>query len=504
MFCPYCGEEASEEHRFCMKCGKAFPSKPPAEEPEERFCDLCLTELSPEKTALVSAAEMRTIALNGFGGEIALWKELTTVDRQKKFRQLTLVNNTPWAICEVCRAKTRPFSGKPDEVASNELFRDAAIKPILDALNRQGKDKSAASPSPPAPKSPAEQPPFRRSTPVRVFYALLGAALLFFAIGFLSDAYRVISLPHWSDLAHRTTWETIVAADNGMNLSIGLFLVALALLTINSAFMGQRRTGPVDWLMSLASSHTAIPIFVLLVALVLLVKGWFFETYYYRDAEAAATAFAKPEMKEPTNTGDLLFAIDEGGYTHMAKITPELVRAFDRHSVRINPYEQNKHEPPLPGVLPILFLFAVWTYTVIPLFRQRVRNNATSRMILIVGLIGFYVIWWCASGNRGIFWEDGDLHPEWVVGSIILTIAALTFLMILYAKLRDPLVAAGVKDGWISIFFLANLGATAGIHWVSFSSPGHPIWLWLPAYLVPASLCWLISSEVLKDEGKGS
>ena len=79
----------------------------------EPLCDICAGSLRPGERYLVSPAEMRVIARNGFGRHVSLWGNLPLNERESKFYQLAITDDTDWALCPTCHQHTRSFAIAP-------------------------------------------------------------------------------------------------------------------------------------------------------------------------------------------------------------------------------------------------------------------------------------------------------------------------------------------------------------------------------------------------------
>ena len=74
------------------------------------LCDICARGLRPGERHVVSPSEMRVIARNGFGRHVSLWGNLPLNERESKFYQLAIADDTDWALCPACYQHTRDFA----------------------------------------------------------------------------------------------------------------------------------------------------------------------------------------------------------------------------------------------------------------------------------------------------------------------------------------------------------------------------------------------------------
>lgn len=61
---------------------------------EVPVCDACGTGVSPEHNHILSPPELRIIAGNGYGRHLKLWGDIAPSERESKFYQLSITNDT--------------------------------------------------------------------------------------------------------------------------------------------------------------------------------------------------------------------------------------------------------------------------------------------------------------------------------------------------------------------------------------------------------------------------
>lgn len=91
-------------------------------------CDLCGENLAQADASLVSPADMRIIAGNGYGDRLKVWPDLELDQRRTKLYQLAIFNDNDWAVCRKCFIETRAFAVDLGEGLSHEEFRKLAVK----------------------------------------------------------------------------------------------------------------------------------------------------------------------------------------------------------------------------------------------------------------------------------------------------------------------------------------------------------------------------------------
>ena len=136
-FCSQCGKPVEPELDFCSNCGAevAGDNGSGGEQAAEgtQRCDLC-GEFMRGEGQIVSPEEMRIIAGNDYGKELTIGQEMPPAQRAAKLYQLALVNETDWLVCNRCFQATREYAVDEDEGPSHEMFREMALKPLMDAM----------------------------------------------------------------------------------------------------------------------------------------------------------------------------------------------------------------------------------------------------------------------------------------------------------------------------------------------------------------------------------
>ncbi|HEY2587286.1 MAG TPA: hypothetical protein VGI81_16185 [Tepidisphaeraceae bacterium] len=214
---------------------------------------------------------------------------------------------------------------------------------------------------------------------------------------------------------------------------------------------------------------------------------------YHADADDAVAAFEADAVHVFQNAGGFLFGtgLHNDQITHIAAITPELVRALDRKARNV--YTLKPTEVPLPGWLPLVLLLGIAI--------AGLAGRGGGWTAALFGLLNLYMVWWSVAVTHGVMPPPDDV-PETRIDAfefsfklVCLVAAAVPFTWIVCGRLQDAARAErpALSARWASIYYLVQSGAIGGIFLVSQRTAGTPVGLWLLAYLALGSLCWMAS-----------
>ncbi|MCI0418073.1 MAG: tetratricopeptide repeat protein, partial [Acidobacteria bacterium] len=79
---------------------------------------------------IVTPYELRVIAGNGYGRHLNLWGDIMPNERESKFYQLTITNDTDWVLCPSCYQETREYAVDQSGGLSHEDFRELLMKSL--------------------------------------------------------------------------------------------------------------------------------------------------------------------------------------------------------------------------------------------------------------------------------------------------------------------------------------------------------------------------------------
>lgn len=227
LYCPHCGGEVKRGAEFCLQCGGELPTEiresaaptqapTPSDPAGQLICDICAAKLDPGDQRIVSPSGMRIIAGNHYGRNIILWGQIPPEERDTKFYQLTLMNDTPWGLCPSCYDKTRAYAEDKEGGLSHDDFREFVMKPLWEAA---GIDvKAAPSPRPPAPAAaaPADS---HRNQQSRKKGGSLRAGFLLIAILILSAGGMLLYLRARPPQPKQPAGDAQAFFDQGVNLT---------------------------------------------------------------------------------------------------------------------------------------------------------------------------------------------------------------------------------------------------------------------------------------------
>ena len=509
------------------------------------LCDVCGAETPEHGSTWLSPGLMRVLSEDGYGMPDGVWQDLDPADRREKLLNLTSTYETPWTLCPACLQSVHAFLVERDSEETEDRSHAA----------QRGAQKE-------------EIPAYRRVSNViaRIFFFCLSLVLFLYGIGHLINCNETLTLPGMA-LRPGHVLPAYLDPRNGLQLSLGLVLVCLGLLVLNTSL--RRKRGPIDWIlgglvilvefvtMSISKiwddllepfreSFGMVTVVVILVGLGIFgaILWSIYDYNYYFSPEDAAQAFeTQVDESTLTNSGDLLFGRGKKSGTHVAPITPSLVRALDRRNVQIGGYQARQRELAVPGILPVLFLVALLIFSMgWNLFKRpyiarvdqiEAEAHQHARVTLLFGLTSLYVVFWLALGQFGnemqIFgtqpkfieqnWENlfgpqvqnpavqglervfGAFQEtlarirltEWFLWAILLGTGGIALMGSMYFKLDQPSLPEEAREGWGTLYFFVHLGAIAGICLLSFKSPGSPVFFWIIGYTALGLLLWFVS-----------
>lgn len=229
-----------------------------------------------------------------------------------------------------------------------------------------------------------------------------------------------------------------------------------------------------------------LPILVAFVALAGFGGRWVLSTSWHRDPVDAARAFdTEAHALDSAATGSVVFAPGLDGRTHMARVTPDLVRALDQRSRSLN-WNLNERECTLPGLAPIVALLLL---AAIGALKPELRRRALPPWILGVHL--YMAVWWSLS-QTGFITSDLNLHVPAAFFAVFIAVLALATGWILRRHI-DRACDGPAAESWIAASHSLMLVLVAGIALVTFKSPGSPVVLWTLLYVGAGALCWTAS-----------
>jgi hypothetical protein len=233
-----------------------------------------------------------------------------------------------------------------------------------------------------------------------------------------------------------------------------------------------------------------LPILVAFVAMAAFGGRVVLSTSWHREPIEAARAFDTEVIGDSVATGSILFAPAQEGGTHMARITPDLVRALDQRSRSANRLLKER-ECTLPGFSPILLLLLL---AAIGGLNPELRRRALPPWILGVHL--YMTVWWSVS-QTGFVTSELGLHAPVACFAIFIAGLALASGLILRRGI-DRSWDGPAGESWVAAAHMPMLILVSGIALVTFKSPGSPVFLWLMLYVGAGALCWTASRTVAK------
>ena len=326
-----------------------------------------------------------------------------------------------------------------------------------------------------------------RSWVVRGPLLVLAVVCLLGGVGYLADSARTVitastntisiagpgaSIPGLSSRLRKSA-----ATTNGINFAAGVMLCLAGLLALNRGMPGTSRGGgAVDRGLArvggfgVQAAGVAVPALLILTTVVWLGYLLVARTNVHWDATAAAAAFKRDVAGyDLAVTGNVMYArAIKGPVVHMAAFTPALVRALDRAQVGVGGLVRPR-EYPLPGVVPVLVLAGVAAVAFVKRRRGSWRpvspgapDTMAARAFLVFALLNLYVVVWIVSGQRGVFFREDILHPEWVGMAITLLLAGLGAIAALHRKIEANGLPYATRAGWLFLFFAVSLAAPCG------------------------------------------
>lgn len=359
----------------------------------------------------------------------------------------------------------------------------------------------------------------------------LGALILaLFSIAYFSEIGRTISLHRIpSSLGFETpVIQWVLKASNGRNLCVGLVLLGLTLLVLDSATRGRvgrflatpfgTRGLPLIAILALGGSLLIAEergrpawLFAAFVAGCALMAAWkfkirahavapqvcavlafggaawigFVETVRHPDPDEMARIVTELQLRwNVSNAGDLALVRENGRRTHVARITPDLVRAFRREGIPAG-HSGTGAEFLFPGWLPLYVLAAA-----LVLERLFSRGDVTFHMRLaaVFGAIGLFVVTWTAMAQEGMVKLGNFVHPDTIGHYFLLLALGATFLRRGYAKMSAS--TPRERSGWAFPYFFFMLAAPVGVYLVTPHVPGSPLLAGVLGFAGLGSLAW--------------
>lgn len=388
------------------------------------------------------------------------------------------------------------------------MFLTTYIEDLLDRGKARMAKKASSQSADPAKtsvSSEASEPrsPLRR----RLGFAVLALLLAIQAVANFSE----------SNL-HRSEANTIVVGmdtlsahmralavpGNSVNLAAGVSVLLCVLLAINRGWRSRiGSSGPVDRLLGFLSGTGGRMPRMLSGAFTVLALAWLLyasvgRTSFHFSAADAAQAFKDQVAGTSIRVNGSYvqgLSLDESKL-HIAAFGPPVVRAFEKADIAYG-YTLKKFEFPVPGTLP---LFGLALLCGLAAWRNRAKNFVPAAF-LAAGLLQCYLLFWLSSSQQGIFLAaDGWLDEGWVGAAFPLLAAQLVVLAALHRMLRERLLPASQRAGWMSLYFAAAVLVQILAYRVSDAPWLTPTMLWLSTCLVLWSgLCWLLLRRLAQE-----
>lgn len=220
------------------------------------------------------------------------------------------------------------------------------------------------------------------------------------------------------------------------------------------------------------------PLAIALVAGLAFGHRLFFRTHVHTDPIDAARAFEKDARRlDMTSTGTILFAPGWDDKTHLAWITPDLVRALTARHVSV--WAQTDRDCPVPGLAPVALLLGL----------AALRRRRFAPWILGTHL--YVAVWWSVS-LTGFLMGDLQLHPGPFAFGLFLVLLGIGFQAAVRREIDRTWDTPSV-EAWIALAHLPFLIAIAGIYVVAHKTPGNPAFFWLMLYLIAGAWAWQAS-----------
>lgn len=240
-------------------------------------------------------------------------------------------------------------------------------------------------------------------------------------------------------------------------------------------------------------SCRTLPIVVVVVALAAFGARFVLATTWHSDPIDAARAFdVDVNGLDLTSTGTVLFGPGDDGRTHMAWITPDLVRALTQRFVSVNVWFAKDRDCSLPGFGPVAALLALAALGGLwPMGRRR----ALPPWLLAVHL--YVALWWSVS-QTGFITRELGLHPAVFLFAAFLVVLAIAHAVCIRRGLARTW-GTPAAEAWVTVAHAPMLALVAGIYLVTFKSPGSPAFLWMTLYVAAGALAWRASLPVREE-----
>jgi hypothetical protein len=294
----------------------------------------------------------------------------------------------------------------------------------------------------------------------------IGAALLIVVA--IYNVLQIGSIKLWTGRGFRS----VENPANGMHVVALVFSAMLAAIVFKRDKLDGRLT------------LKYLPLTLALVAGLAFGQRMIFSTTWHTDPIDAARAFDKGKRLDMTSTGTILFAPGWDGKTHLAWITPGLVRALTARHVSV--YAQQDFDCTVPGLAPAAVLLGL---AALGAARPGLRRHDLAPWILGIHL--YVAVWWSMS-QTGFITSGVELHPGPVAFGLFILILGIGFQTAVRRHI-DRTWDTPAVEGWIAAAHLPFLVAIAGIYFTAHRTPGNPAFLWLMIYLVASAIAWQAS-----------
>ena len=464
-----------------MKCGETLPKPEPQPPPppapkaqaptSHHACAICNEEVSKKKVRLLRNQKMvRHIDRDHVADR---FEEAGLVPSAAGFAELARsMGDTLWHLCPRCHSIALGLRVTPPR---------------------------------PAPE-PTSRRPRPKPAPVGffgvVFIILQRIVALFLVLIFLSVAVEelgnALDTPMMFNGVIYVPWNLAQRATDAV---VGMGALGAFLLAVNILVASRRGKGPIDWLFSVWDRKTpgwmgwpvTVPRWVVLVAGFVTVVMGTSNFKFYLDPEEAVSAYEEHEIDfQLSNSGRLLFAVDEESTSHVAWITPDLVRTLVARGMDVHPFRQEPNELPFPSVLP--FILA----GVLALILSKFSASSTGgdravcfwAGIWIFGLLNLYVMLWMVTGLTGFSMLGGGIHPEWLTSMMLAAIVWIIWINGTAKRSELWRGQPGIAMGWLGLFFGSCVVTQILIMSQSNSTSGSPAYLWMFAWIVMTGITW--------------
>lgn len=457
-------------------------------------CNICRTRIRRHEARAVEHGQMLALAKSGFGDVVPILSAVSPDERRATFERFVTAYPMKWRMCAACTRLAAPYSlgsdaeGAPPSIASTSAIHPS-LRQFIEALlgNR-----------------------FARITG-RIAIGFLGVWFLLLAISVITGIPA-----YMPDLTRRAASIIYVPTGlAGISRATAIWSAAASLLLLNAAFVGRSGHGPIDYVFVWLSRRgfpvigfdtTSSAVLVGLAIGIWLAIEIGFRTVVHWSPETAAQAFlALPDRLSVATTMDLAFLLDGDGRRHVAALTPDFIRAFEEQLPLGSLVSRPEYQT--PGFLPILGLFLfgalqiwrVWPLTApgTDLVRDREVDRISAQTLFGFGLVTLYVTEWTGAVQSGIFTGDRAANVvQWnLVGlAWLLAISGAIVLATLWRRLVSGGGSILTRWAWSNLIFASALVAVTLPYLYSTASAGSPGKIWLLAYWLAATLCWLSTS----------